>query len=119
MASPRHRTYRQVYRNPLGALTEVYARPLEQEDAFRTAETRRDLSWDAPADAYEAPCSLSLCLLVVARHDKLDDKQRKAAAQFYGNAAMKVLRDAVSMGYKDVVTIRPFGSGEDSCLTLP
>jgi hypothetical protein len=38
----------------------------------------------------------------VAKHDKLDDKQRKEAAQFYADAAMKMLRDAVRKGYKDV-----------------
>jgi hypothetical protein len=32
----------------------------------------------------------------------LDDTQRKAAAEFYGEAAMKVLREAVSKGYTDV-----------------
>jgi hypothetical protein len=119
MASPRHPTYCQFDRNHLGALTQVHARVQEQVNAIRTAETRRNLGWDAPAHEYDAPCSLSLCLLVVARHDKLDDKQLKAAARFYGNAAMEVLRDAVSKGYKDVETIRPTGSGDDSCLTRP
>ena len=37
----------------------------------------------------------------MAKHDNLDDNQRKEAAQFYGDAAMKLLRDAVSKGYKD------------------
>jgi tetratricopeptide (TPR) repeat protein len=101
-ASPRHPTYRQFYRNHLYVLTTVHAGLLEQEDAVRTAETCRDLGWDAPADAYYAACGLSLCVPIVAKHDKLDDKQRKKAAQFYGDAAMKLLRDAVSKGFKDV-----------------
>jgi hypothetical protein len=42
----------------------------------------------------------------VAKHNKLDDKQRQAAAQFYGDAAMKQLRDAVSKGYKDVAHMK-------------
>ena len=45
---------------------------------------------------------LSQCVPIVAKPDKLDDKQRKEAAQFYGDAAMKLLREAVSKGYKDV-----------------
>jgi hypothetical protein len=32
----------------------------------------------------------------------LDAKGREAAAQFYSDAAMKALREAVSKGYKDV-----------------
>ena len=64
------------------------------------------LRWDAPADAYDAACLLSLCVPIVAKHDKLDDRQRQEAARFYGDAAMKLLRDAVSKGYKDVAHMK-------------
>ena len=87
-------------------LTEVHAGLLEQEDAVRTAETCRDLGWNGPADAYAAACCLSQCIPIVAKHDKLDDKQRKEAVQFYADAAMKLLRDAVSKGYKDVMHMK-------------
>ena len=66
----------------------------------------RDLDWDAPGDAYDAACSLSLCVPIVAKHDKLDATQRKESAQFYTDAALKLLRDAVSRGYKDVVHVK-------------
>jgi tetratricopeptide (TPR) repeat protein len=102
-ANPRHPTYRQFYRNHLGMLTWVHVGLLEQEDAVRTAETCRDLGWNAPADAYDAACFLSRCIPLVAKHDKLNDKQRKEAAQFYGDAAMRLLRESVSKGYKDVM----------------
>jgi hypothetical protein len=42
----------------------------------------------------------------VAEHAKLDNRQRQAAAQFYGDAAMRLLREAVSKGYKDVVHMK-------------
>jgi serine/threonine protein kinase len=101
-ANPRNPNYRQSYRKHLAALSAVHAALLEQQDAVRTAETCRDLGWDAPADAYDAACFLSLCVPIVANHDKLNDKQRKEAAQFYGDAAMKLLREAVGRGWKDV-----------------
>jgi serine/threonine protein kinase len=101
-ANPRHLEYRHFYRNHLRVLTTVHAGLVEQEHAVRTAETCRDLGWNAPADAYEAACFMSLCVPIVANHGKLDEKQRKEAVQFYGDAAMKLLRDAVSKGYKDV-----------------
>src|SRR5439155_1487968 len=105
-ANPRHPTYRQFYRNHLSVLTAAHAGLLEQQEAVRTAETCRDLGWDPPADAYDAACFLSQCVPIVARHDKLDDGRRKEAAQFYGDAAMKLLREAVSKGYKDVAHMK-------------
>jgi serine/threonine protein kinase/tetratricopeptide (TPR) repeat protein len=101
-ANPRHPTYRQIYRNHLNLLTLVHAGLLEQGDAVRSADAYRDLGWDPPGDAYTAACSLGLCVPIVAKHDNLDDKQRNEAAQFYGDAAMKFLREAVSKGWKDV-----------------
>jgi serine/threonine protein kinase len=100
-ANPRNPDYRQFYRNHLGVLTAVHAGLLEPEDAIRTAETCWDLGWNAPADAYDAACFLSLCIPIVGKHDKLDAKARKDAVQFYGDAAMKLLRDAVGKGFKD------------------
>jgi hypothetical protein len=90
----------------LAVLTAAHAGLLEQDDAVRTAETCRNLGWNPPADAYDAACYLSLCVPIVAKHDKLDATQRKEAAQFYGDAAMKLLRDAVSKGYKDVAHMK-------------
>jgi tetratricopeptide (TPR) repeat protein len=105
-ASPRHPSYRQFYRNHLSLLTEVLAGLFEPQDAVRTAEARRDLGWNPPADAYDAACFLSRCVPLVAKHDKLDDRQRKEAVQFYGDAAMKLLRDAVNKGWKDAARLR-------------
>src|SRR5262249_50294455 len=105
-ANPRQPAYRQFYRHHLGMRTGVHAGLLEQEDAVRTAETCRDLGWDAPAAAYPAACLLCQCVLIVARHDRLDAGQRKEAVQFYGGTAMKALRDAVSKGYRDAAHMK-------------
>jgi len=118
-ANSRHPSYRQFYRIHLKVLTAAHAGLLEPEDAVRTAETCRDLGWDAPADAYPAACWLSLCVPIVAQHDKLDATQRQEAAQFYADAAMGLLRQAVSKGYKDVphmrkdADLRPLRQRED------
>src|SRR5262249_9112834 len=105
-ANPRHPSYRQFYRRHLAVLTAAHAGLLEPEEAVRTAETCRDLGWDAPADAYNAACFLSLCVSIVARHTLLDARRREEAAKLYGDAAMKLLRDAVSKGYKDVAHLK-------------
>jgi hypothetical protein len=90
----------------LKLLIAVHAGMLEPQTAVRTAETCRDLGWNPPADAYDAAGFLSRCIPVVAKHDKLDEQQRKEAAQFYGDAAMKLLREAVSKGYKDAAHMK-------------
>ena len=105
-ANPRHPTYRLFYRTDLTALTTVHAGLLEREDAVRTAETCRDLGWDAAADTYTAARALSLCATLTARHDKLDATRRKEGAQLYSDAAMGLLRDAVSKGYQDVANLK-------------
>jgi serine/threonine protein kinase/tetratricopeptide (TPR) repeat protein len=105
-ASPRNPIYHKCYRDRLLELTAAHAGLLEQEDAVRTAQSCHDLGWDPPEDAYQAACGLSLCVTILAKHAKLDDTQRKAAAQFYGDAAMKLLREAVSKGYKDAAHLK-------------
>jgi hypothetical protein len=42
----------------------------------------------------------------VAQHAKLDETQRKLATQFYADAAMELLREAASKGYKDMAQIK-------------
>ena len=46
------------------------------------------------------------CIPIAAKHQMLDDQQREESAQFYTDAALKLLRDAVSKGYKDVAHMK-------------
>jgi serine/threonine protein kinase/tetratricopeptide (TPR) repeat protein len=105
-ANPNNSFYRLFYGNNLKLLITVHAGLLEQADAVRVAEMVRDLDWNQPVQACEAACCLCRCVPIVAKHDKLDDKQRKEAAQFYCDRAMKFLRDGVSKGYKDVTPFK-------------
>jgi hypothetical protein len=105
-ANPRHPTYRRNYHNQLSVLTEVHAGLLEKDEAVRAAEARRDVGWDAAADAVDAAGFLSDCIPVVNRHAKLDDGQRMEAARFYADAALKLLRESVARGYKDAAKLK-------------
>jgi hypothetical protein len=105
-ANPRNPTYRQFYRNNLLALVLAQAGLLDQAAAVQTAQTLRDLDWNPPADTYDAACALAMCILVVATHEQLDADKRKAAAQFYGDEAMKLLRDAVAKGFNDAALLK-------------
>jgi len=105
-ANPRHPTYRQFYRNHLSLLIEIDARLLDQDEAVRTAATRRDLGWNPPTDAVDAAGFLSECIPIMAMHEKLDDQQRKEAAEFYTAAALKMLREAGEMGLKNAAKLK-------------
>jgi len=90
----------------LNTLAQVHAFLLEPDDAVRTAETRRDLGWGPPDDAYDAATILAWCIPKVSQHDKLDDKQRREAEHFYADAAMKLLREAVAKGFRDTAIVK-------------
>jgi eukaryotic-like serine/threonine-protein kinase len=105
-ARPGHPQDRLGYRGHLSLLPEVHAGLLEQEEAVHAAEAVRDLGYDPPADAYDAACFLSRCVRRVSKHDKLDVKERQQAAQFYNDRAMKLLRAAVSKGFKNVAHLK-------------
>ena len=104
--NPRHPDYRQFYRNNLWTLAQAQAGLLDRAAAVKVAEQIRDLGWDAADDAYHAACALALCIPIVAKHDKLDADERQAAVQFYGDEAMKLLRDAVAKGYKNAAQMK-------------
>jgi serine/threonine protein kinase len=105
-SNPQQQSYRQFYHRHLALLVAAHTGLLEPEDAVRTAERRRDLGWDAPADAYYAACFLSLCAPIVAKHDELGATQRTDAVRFYGDAAMTLLRHAVDKGFLDVAHMK-------------
>jgi tetratricopeptide (TPR) repeat protein len=105
-ANPRHPAYRQFYHNHLVTLVQAHAGLLDPAAAVKIAQTRRELGWDPPADAYNAACAVSLCIPLVEQHEKLAADKRKAAAHFYGEEAMKLLREAVAKGFKDAAHMK-------------
>ena len=105
-ANPRHPTYRQFYRNHLWTLAQAQAGLLDRAAAVKTAEQIRDLGWDAAGNAYDAARALAMCIPIVAKHEMLDAEGRQAAVQFYGDEAMKLLRDAVAKGFKDAAQMK-------------
>ena len=66
----------------------------------------RDLGWDPPGNAYDAACALSLCVPIAEKDIKVVTELRAKQAQFYADEAMKMLRDAVAKGYKDVARMK-------------
>jgi serine/threonine protein kinase len=105
-ANPRHPEYRQFYRNNLAELTLSCAGQCDRAAALATATKRRGLGWSPAADAHDAACMLAQCVPIVEKHDKLDATKRQAEAQFYANEAMKMLHDAIAMGFKDVAHMK-------------
>jgi tetratricopeptide (TPR) repeat protein len=101
-ANPRHPIYRQFYRSYLWTLAASCAGAGDRSAAASAAQKRRDLGWNPPADSYDAACALAQCVPIVAKDDRLNPAKRKAEMDLYGDEAMKLLRDAVAKGYKNV-----------------
>jgi serine/threonine protein kinase/tetratricopeptide (TPR) repeat protein len=105
-ANPRDPTYRQFYRNTLLALVQANAGLGDPAAAKQFAHKLRDLGWDPPADAYDAACTLSLCIPIVQKNDKASQEDRDNQAALYGDEAMAMLRDAVAKGFKDTAHMK-------------
>jgi hypothetical protein len=105
-ANPQHPTYRQFYHDNLMALVQAQAGLLDPAAAVQAAQTLCDLDWGQPDNTYDAARALAMCIPIVEKHEKLDPEQRKAAVQFYGDEAMKLLRDAVAKGFTDAARMQ-------------
>jgi serine/threonine protein kinase/Tfp pilus assembly protein PilF len=105
-ANPRHPGYRQDYCNNLLALVQAHAGLRDQAGAVATAERLRDLEWDPPGNAYDAACGLALCIPIVHTDEQAAPDARAKAVQFYGDAAMAMLKAAVARGWKEAAHMK-------------
>jgi tetratricopeptide (TPR) repeat protein len=105
-ANPRHPVYRLDYRNNLRVLVQTNACLGDPAGAKQAAERLRDLGWDPPGNAYDAACSLAVCIRTVQRDDRVKQGERDKQAAFYGDAALMMLRDAVARGFKDTASLK-------------
>jgi len=100
-AKPGHPIYRQFYRNNLIVLIQTNAGLGDKGGAKQAAQTLCDLGSDPPGDAYDAACYLSLCIPIIRKDDRATKEARDKQAAFYGDEAMKMLRNAVARGWKN------------------
>ncbi len=105
-ANPRHPRYRSTYGTNLRVLVQANAGLGDQVGAKRAAEKLRDFGGKRAVDAYDAACFLSLCIPIVQKDEQATKEERGKQVQFYGDEAMKLLRDAVAKGYKDATHMR-------------
>ena len=104
-ANPRHLDYQRIYRAHLTALTQTHAGLGDPAGANQAAEKLRDLGWNPPGDAYEAARSLALCIPIVRKDDQATEETRARQVAFYGDEALKMLRGAVTKGYRDAASM--------------
>ena len=104
-ANSRNPTYRQNYERYQSAMVQAHGGSGDWASAKRAAEQLRDLGWDPPGDAFNAACSLSLCIPIVQEVDGATKDERDKQAAFYGDEAMKMLRDAIAKGHPEPVAL--------------
>ena len=100
-ASPAHSLYREFYRKNLSALTRSCAGEGERTTALQTARKIAELGWDRPNNACDAARALATCVLLAETDTKANAPERMKAMQFYADAAMSMLREAISRGYSN------------------
>ena len=100
-ANPRSLDYRRFYQGHLAALVRANAGLGDQAGATQTARKLRNLGWDPAGDAYNAACSLALCIPIVRDDDVATETEREKQLAFYAVEAMTMLRDAIAKGYRD------------------
>jgi serine/threonine protein kinase/Flp pilus assembly protein TadD len=100
-ANPRHSEYRQHYRNNLATLIVANAGLGDPAGAKQAAEQLRDLGGGLSSNAYDAARCLVRCIPLVRGDARAPEEERDQQAAFYGDEAMKLLRDSVARGYRD------------------
>jgi tetratricopeptide (TPR) repeat protein len=106
-ANPRHPTYLQFYRNNLMALIQTNAGLGDPAGAKQVARRLRDVGGgDPPGNAYDAACGLALCIPIVQLEANVTKEARDKQAQLYADAALLMLRDAVTKGWRDAAHMK-------------
>lgn len=105
-ANPANPEFRQCYRNALWALVKAHAGLLQRGEALAVAEKLRDLAWNPSENAYDAAVALARCIPVVEKLDSLSVEERRAAATWYGDRAMIMLRSAIEKGFQSAATLK-------------
>jgi hypothetical protein len=104
--NPREPSYRQFYRNRLFTLVESCAGTGDAAGAVQAAEQLRDLGWDPPVNAFDAACTLGLCVQMLDKDEPATKEERAKQARLYGDQAMTMLQSAVSKGYRDAARMK-------------
>jgi hypothetical protein len=100
-ANPKHPEYRRCCRNNLIMLIVASAGLGEQAGAKQAAEKLRDVGFDPPGNAYDAACALSRCIPLVRNDDRVTKEEVDRRVRFYGDEAVRMIRDAVAKGYRN------------------
>jgi tetratricopeptide (TPR) repeat protein len=123
-ANPQHPEYRQFYCKNRLLLTLTLLALGDHRAASATAEQRAEAAVDPVHDTFDAVRnlvgrggSILSCTELAEKDDNLDEAQRQKLVQQYGDRAMKLLRQAVQNGFKDVQLLKgapaPFRSRAD------
>jgi tetratricopeptide (TPR) repeat protein len=105
-ANPRHPEYRQYYCENRFRQTLTLLSLCDHTAASATAEQLAQAAVDRIGDNYNAACYLARCVPSAEKDDKLDETERKMLVQRYGERALKLLRQAVQKGFKDVQQLK-------------
>ncbi len=87
----------------------------EHVAAADEAEELARFGFQPPTDTYDAACYVARCIKLAEADSQLTEAERKQSAQEYAERAMKLLRQAVKLGFNDVAQIKSDPDLEPLC----
>lgn len=105
-ANPRHRDYRQYYRNNRWRLAETLLELRDHAGAAVTTGQFLEAATEPPRDSYTAAGLLAGCARLAAEDERLPEVKRQELASSYGDRAVDALRQAVVKGAKEVAGMK-------------
>jgi serine/threonine protein kinase len=118
-ANPMNPNYRRSFRHNLVNMCLAFLGLGEHVAAAQEAEELARFGYQPPTDTYDAACYVARCIKLAEADSLLTEAQRKQFAQDYAEQAMKLLRQAVMLGFNDFAHIKsdpdlePLRSRED------
>jgi serine/threonine protein kinase len=103
---PGNTAYRLFFRNNRQVLADCLVELGDHAAAERAIEQWIQFAVDPKNDNYHAATCLARCVAIVERNDKTTTEERQELATKYGASAVKLLRQAVAVGFEDVQALK-------------
>jgi hypothetical protein len=108
--NPKNQFWRDAFSIHLGRVAEVFLDLGDHEKAVAAAEEFSRFECEPAADCYDAACYTARCVSLALKDGRPTEAERQKLASGYADRAISLLRQAVSLGFKDAARVK-----KDTC----